>query len=144
MRAVVVGVGRMGRRHLQVVRDLGLELAGICDTDPQALALAAGEYGVPPEHRFEDVAAMLAERKPDVVIVATTAPTHCAYTCAAAEAGAKYILCEKPMAVSLAECDQMLTVCRRHRVKLAINHQMRFMEQYTEPKRIAESRRSAV
>jgi predicted dehydrogenase len=57
----------------------------------------------------------------------------------AAEAGAGYILCEKPMAIGLAQCDKMISVCKRLEVKLAINHQMRFMQQYTEPKGIAES-----
>jgi predicted dehydrogenase len=43
------------------------------------------------------------------------------------------------MAISLAECDRMLEACRKYGVRLAINHQMRFMEQYTEPKRIINS-----
>lgn len=139
MQVAIIGVGRMGRRHIQVVRDLGLELAGICDTSPESLALAAREHNVLPEQQFKDISLMLEQRQPDVVIVATTAPTHCEYTCLAAEAGAKYVLCEKPMAVSLVECDRMLEACNRHQVKLAINHQMRFMEQYTEPKRIVQS-----
>jgi predicted dehydrogenase len=46
------------------------------------------------------------------------------------------ILCEKPMAVSLAECERMLAACNETGAKLAINHQMRFMEQYTYPKRV--------
>ena len=43
------------------------------------------------------------------------------------------------MAVSLAECDRMIDMCARHGSKLAVNHQMRFMEQYREPKRIVQS-----
>ena len=65
--------------------------------------------------------------------------SHCAYTSLAAEAGARYILCEKPMGVSLAECDRMMEVCSRHGTRLAVNHQMRFMEQYTASKRIVQS-----
>ena len=71
---------------------------------------------------------------PELVVVASTADTHCKYTCAAAEAGAQVVLCEKPMGVSLTECDLMIETCRAHGTKLAINHQMRYMEQYTAAK----------
>lgn len=129
----------MGRRHIQVVRDLGLNLAGICDLNTEALFSATEEYGVTSDLHFTNVQRLLSQTEPECVIVATTAPTHCEYTCLAAECGAKYILCEKPMAVSLAQCDRMLDVCDRNGTELAVNHQMRFMEQYTEPKRIIES-----
>ncbi|HSB00386.1 MAG TPA: Gfo/Idh/MocA family oxidoreductase [Anaerolineales bacterium] len=139
MKTVVLGAGRMGRRHIQVVKELGLDLVGICDSNPEALALAEKEQGVRAELHYSDVASLLQAIRPACVIVATTAPTHSAYTCLAAESGAKYILCEKPMAVSLAECDRMLEICQQHGTRLAINHQMRFMEQYTETKRIINS-----
>ncbi len=43
------------------------------------------------------------------------------------------------MGVSLAECDLMIETCRAHGTKLAINHQMRYMEQYTAVKEITDS-----
>ena len=135
MKTAILGVGRMGQRHIQVARDLNLELAAICDQNPETLSVVGREQAIPAERQFTDVAALLEQTRPECVIIATTAPTHSPYTCLAAEAGARYILCEKPMAVSLAECDRMIDACRRNNVKLAINHQMRFMEQYTEPKR---------
>jgi predicted dehydrogenase len=139
MKTIIIGAGRMGRRHIQVVRDLGLNLVGLCDLNPEALSLATQEHNVSPELCFTDVQQLLKKTRPECVIIATTAPTHCEYTCLAAEAGAKYVLCEKPLAVSLAECDKMLEVCARNGTELAVNHQMRYMEQYTEPKRIIAS-----
>ena len=139
MRTAVIGVGRMGRRHIQVANDLGLQLTGVSDHSAKTLALTSKEHDIPPDQQFTDAAALLERTHPECVIVATTAPSHCAYTCLAAEAGAKYILCEKPMGVSLAECDRMIEVCQRNNAKLAVNHQMRFMEQYTEPKLIVNS-----
>jgi predicted dehydrogenase len=137
--AAVIGAGRMGRRHIEMVRQLGLELVGVSDAQPASLALAATQQGVPEHLLFADASAMLTQTTPSCVVVATTAPSHCEYTCLAAERGAKYILCEKPMAVSLAECDQMIRVCARHGARLAVNHQMRFMQQYMEPKRLLAS-----
>lgn len=139
MRAAVIGTGRMGRRHIQVIQELGLALVGICDCNPEALAMAAEEQRAPRDIHFADPHLMLSQTKPECVIVSTTASTHCEYTCLAAEAGARYIFCEKPMAVSLEECDRMIATCQAHGVRLAINHQMRFMEQYTEPKHIVQS-----
>ena len=135
----MIGAGRMGRRHIQSICHLGLTLVGVADQSREALVAASEEHRLSPERCFTDVRVLLEETKPECVIVATTAPAHCFYTCLAAEAGARYILCEKPMAVSLAQCDRMLEVCQKRGAKLAINHQMRFMQQYTEPKRIVQS-----
>ena len=139
MKTAVIGAGRMGRRHIQIVRDLGLDLAGVCDSSADALASAQKEQHVPAAAVFTDARKLLTQLRPECVIIATTAPTHCQYTCAAAEAGARHILCEKPMAVSLDECDEMIEACARYGAKLAINHQMRFMEQYIVPKRLLNS-----
>jgi len=139
MKVAVIGVGRMGQRHVQVIRDLGLQLVGVCDVNPESLALAGKEYGIPSEQRFHNAGVLLEQTTPECVIIATTALTHCVYTLLAAEAGARYILCEKPMGVSLAECDRMIETCQAYGVRLSINHQMRFMQQYTEPKRIVQS-----
>jgi predicted dehydrogenase len=139
MNAAVIGVGRMGRRHVQVARELGLSVTAIVDRSAETLASARAELSIREGDAFTDVAPMLAAKKPEVVIVATTAPTHADFTVAAAKAGAKFILCEKPMATSLADCDRMLEACRASGTKLAINHQMRFMEQYTRPKALLES-----
>jgi predicted dehydrogenase len=139
LKTVVIGAGRMGRRHMEVVRQAGLTLVGVADRNSEPLAAAADEYSVSAEGRFTDAAEMLRALRPECVVIATTAPTHCEYTVLAAELGARFILCEKPMATSLAECNRMIEACRKAEARLAINHQMRFMEQYTEVKRLVES-----
>jgi predicted dehydrogenase len=139
MRTAIIGLGRMGRRYVQIVRNLGLPIVGTHDANPATLREAAAGLALPPDCLFSDASALFGKARPECVIVATTAPTHCDYTCRAADAGARYVLCEKPMAVSLAECTRMIETCNRHGVALAINHQMRYMEQYTLPKRIVNS-----
>jgi predicted dehydrogenase len=128
----------MGRRHVHAVRSLGFDVRAICDTSAESLALTEREHGIAADRQYHDLRELLARTRPDGLIIATTAPTHAEYTCMAAEAGVKVILCEKPMAVSLAECDRMLRACREHGARLAINHQMRFMEQYVLPKAMVE------
>jgi predicted dehydrogenase len=120
----------MGRRHVLAATGIGLDLAGIGDISPAALAEAQKE-GVPEERCFVDVRRMLHVLAPEAVIVATTAPSHAELVCLAAEAGARCILCEKPLAVSLGEAERMIGVCREKGARLGVNHQMRYMEQYT-------------
>jgi predicted dehydrogenase len=139
MKTVILGTGRMGRRHIQVVKEVGLDLVGISDTNSEALACAEKEQGIPSGLLYSNAASLLKEKHPECVIIATTAPSHAEYTCLASGLGAKYILCEKPMAISLVECDQMLETCAKNQTSLAINHQMRFMEQYIEPRQLINS-----
>jgi len=139
MKTVVIGTGRMGRRHILSAKALGLDVVAVCDTNAESLSLAASECDLPPQALFSSTKEALARHAPEVVVVATTAPTHAGYAIEAVEAGASYVFCEKPMAVSLAECDAMLETCVRRGTRLAINHQMRVMEQYTQPKELLAS-----
>src|SRR5689334_21111219 len=98
MRGVVIGLGRMGLRHLQVAAGEGIEIVGVADRRPEALQQAR-DAGVAAEALFDDADSMLRETRPELVVVATTAPSHARFTCVAAEFGAASVLCEKPMAV---------------------------------------------
>jgi predicted dehydrogenase len=129
----------MGRRHITAARNAGFELAGIFDQSAEALATTLTECNVDKALAFDDAARMLQTVRPDAVVISTTAPSHCEFVCAAAGAGLRYILCEKPMACSLEECDRMIAACRAAGAKLAVNHQMRFMEQYTDIKALTET-----
>lgn len=139
MKFCAIGLGRMGRRHLQVARNLGLEIVGIYDPMPESIRLAIEEYKLSEQMVFFSAKEMFEKTKPDALVVSSTATSHCEYVCLAAEAGVKYILCEKPMSVSLAECDKMIEACERSGSVLAVNHQMQFMEQYTIVKELVNS-----
>lgn len=82
---------------------------------------------------------MLRKEKLDIVSVCTWPPFHCEMTERAAEERVKGIICEKPMAMSLAEADRMITACRKSGTKLAIGHMRRFLNMYTEAKNILNS-----
>jgi predicted dehydrogenase len=62
---------------------------------------------------------LLADAEVDGVYIATPVHVHAAQTIAAANAG-KHVLCEKPMAMNVAECDRMISACRANGVKLGI------------------------
>jgi predicted dehydrogenase len=129
----------MGRRHLHVVSQLGWEVAGIADRSAATVDAAGNEWGVPASRRFTHGEQVIREQRADCVIVAPTAPAHAELTCLAAESGARFVLCEKPMACSLEECDRMIEACRQSGTRLAVNHQMRFMDQYVRVKEILDA-----
>ncbi len=129
----------MGRRHLQVAKNLGFGIAGIYDPLPESVDLALKEHGLPASVVFDSPQRMLESVRPDALVVASTAPSHCEYVCMAAAAEVRHVLCEKPMAVSVVECDRMIVACAASGTSLAVNHQMQFMEQYTLVKELASS-----
>lgn len=129
-RIIVIGVGRMGQAHAKAAQSLGQTIVALVDRDEAKLQAAQASLNLSGDVCFTDLEAALA-LKPDVAMIATTAPAHADLTIACARAGVKKILCEKPMAQSLAQCDAMIAACQEADAELAINHQMRFMDQYT-------------
>ena len=80
---------------------------------------------------FHDHRQMLEEVKPDLCIIATHPELHAQIVEDCAQAPAtRAIICEKPMALSLAECDRMIQVCDHHGVLLQINHNRRWHAQW--------------
>jgi len=68
---------------------------------------------------------LLADREIDAVYIATPVHLHATQTIAAADAG-KHVLCEKPMAMNVRECDQMIAACRANDVKLGVAYYRHF------------------
>lgn len=139
MKAAIIGCGRMAQNHVKAAQALGLEVVGAADMKQEALDAMQAACGIAAQACFTDAQKMLEQTQPQLVMIATTAPSHAMLTQMAAESGASHILCEKPMAQSLAQCDAMMAACEAAGATLAINHQMRFMEQYTAPKAMLES-----
>jgi predicted dehydrogenase len=78
---------------------------------------------------------------PDVDVVYVVLPNsmHAEYTIRAAQAG-KHVLCEKPMAISVAECDQMIAACKKVGRQLAIGYRLHFEPHTLEMVRLARSK----
>lgn len=139
MKAALIGLGRMGMRQATVLQQCKVQISAISDLNQSACDAAGNEYGVPSEFRFTSPEELITRVKPEILVVATTAPSHHHLVIKAAGNGAKMILCEKPMATNLRDCEAMISACKAAGVRLAVNHQMRFMDQYTIPKSMAES-----
>ena len=126
--AAIIGCGRMSLHHADAYKKVGIPLVAVADIAEEALDRYRENYGV---HRtYTDYEKMLDEVRPDLVSVVTHDKMHCPMVVAAAERGAKGIVCEKPMAMDLAEADRMLDACRASGTKLAISHQRYYAPQY--------------
>lgn len=83
----------------------------------------AHRHGV--QRWYSDWRELLDDPEVDAVYIATPPYEHAEQTIAAARAG-KHILCEKPMALTLEECDRMIAACREADVRLGLSFMMRF------------------
>jgi predicted dehydrogenase len=130
MNAAIIGLGRMGLRHLTVLQQLGMKIIAAADIQETAIALAEQHLGTPIPMHFTSAEALIAEAEFDALVVATTAPFHLGPVVAAAGRRTRFILCEKPFATSIADGEDMIAACAANGTVLGVNHQMRFMEQY--------------
>lgn len=87
----------------------------------------AAFYGVSPSaiYSYENFDDIRHNREIDAVYIALPNSMHAEYTIRAAQAG-KHVLCEKPMATSLADCRKMIDACRKANVKLMIAYRCQY------------------
>jgi predicted dehydrogenase len=81
---------------------------------------------------------LVADPEVDAVYLATPVHLHAAQATAAAEAG-KHVLCEKPMAMDVRQCDRMLAACRASHVRLGVAYYRRFYPAVARVRQIVES-----
>ncbi|MBI2504402.1 MAG: Gfo/Idh/MocA family oxidoreductase [Candidatus Latescibacteria bacterium] len=104
------------------------ELVGVCDLRQDALEAFRQRWQEvwPAMRYYTDFGRMLEEQKPDLVSIATSDHTHAGLTVAAAQCGARAILCEKPIATTLADADRMIEATQSRGVLLSVEHTRRW------------------
>jgi glucose-fructose oxidoreductase len=102
-------------------------LAALVSGDPEKARRVAAEHDVPARSIYSYETFDRIRDNPDVDVVYVILPNsmHAEYTIRAAKAG-KHVLCEKPMAVSSAECRAMIAACRQAKRKLMIGYRSHF------------------
>jgi predicted dehydrogenase len=125
----VVGLGHISEvailpafRHSRKTK-----LVALVSGDAKKAQRLAKKFGASDYYTYDDYVLALNHPQVDAVFIATTNGTHAEYTVRAARAG-KHVLCEKPMANSVAECQQMIEACRARNVRLMIAYR-----KYVEP-----------
>lgn len=119
LRLGVVGLGRAFTLMLPTfLADRRVQLVGACDPREQARSQFEQDFDAP---AFETIEALAAESTVDALYIASPHQFHAEHTRIAAAYG-KHVLVEKPMALSLKECDQMIADCAEAGVKLIVGH----------------------
>lgn len=123
IRIAVVGCGRISRNHFGSVEKhaADMELAAICDNDPEVLEEHAGRLGVPAFLSYDE---MLRKADCDLVAICTPSGLHPSMVIRAAEAG-RHVMTEKPMATRWADGLEMVRACDRAGVRLFVIKQNR-------------------
>ena len=102
-------------------------LAALVSGTPEKLKTYGEQYGIPETHRYsyETFDRIIDNPDVDIVYVITPNSLHRPFTERAARAG-KHVMCEKPMANTVADCEAMIAACRKAGRKLMIGYRSRF------------------
>jgi predicted dehydrogenase len=134
----IIGLGRVSPAHVESYASLPREarVAAVCDTDEVALEAVASRLGVP---GFRDYRQLLAHPGVDAVVILLPHLLHHPAALAALQAG-KHVTLEKPMAVTEAECENLIAVARDRGVVLSVSENSRFVESYLRVAQLIEER----
>jgi predicted dehydrogenase len=148
LKAAIIGTGLrhgkggtgfgMSHQHVSGLKQAeGVELVALCDLKPELAEAFRQEHGG--QRIYSDYHEMLEREKPDIVCIATWPHLHGEMLIAAAQAGAKGVYCEKPMARTFGEAQRMIEAGKKHNTLLAFNHQRRFDPAYVACKQLIQS-----
>jgi predicted dehydrogenase len=121
----LIGAGDIARKRIApALRDLpNCDLVAISRSRSELAESFANEFGA--RKWFADWRELVADDEIDAVYIATPVYLHAEQTIAAAKAG-KHVLCEKPMALNVEQCDEMIQTCGGNNVKLGVAYYRRF------------------
>jgi len=121
VRAVIVGVGHLGKHHARILASLpGVTLAGVIDTDAARASQVAAERGTT---AYADVSQV--PGKIDLAVVAVPTESHARIAQGLLASGV-HTLVEKPITQTIAEADALVATARARGVVLAVGHSERF------------------
>lgn len=124
MKIGLIGIGSMGHAHASAWQALGADVVGVTALDPAATEEFAHRFGLQPYASYEELLDAV-----DIVDLCVPTDLHRAFTEQAAAAG-RHVICEKPIALSSADGEAMITACRQAGVRLFIAQVVRFFPQY--------------
>ncbi|NKX45649.1 Gfo/Idh/MocA family protein [Roseicyclus persicicus] len=123
MRWGLIGASNIAANHMiGAIRAAGGEIRSVLSASADRAASYAAQHGIP--HGYADLDAMLASDDLDAVYISTTNEKHLAQAMAAIAAG-KHVLCEKPLAMTVADAITMVRAAEAAGLVFATNHHLR-------------------
>lgn len=118
----VIGYGgafNMGRAHLQEMAKAGMVPTAVCELDPERLKVAVQDF--PGIETYASVEEMLTKSRVALLAIITPHNTHAPLALQCLKAG-RHVVCEKPFAITTAECDEMIDAACKKDVVLSTYH----------------------
>lgn len=128
MKYALIGCGRISTNHIKAAINSKLELVALCDIVSEHMEAVLEKYSLHTNtsiKRYTNYKKMIEEVKPELVSIATESGLHGEIALYCIEQGIHTII-EKPIAMSLEEADQIITLAEKKGVKVAACHQNRF------------------
>lgn len=128
MKYALIGCGRIATNHMKAAVNNQLEIAAVCDILPEAMENLLEKHGLekdPSIVRYVDYRLLLDEVKPTLVSIATESGIHAEIALECIDRGI-HVIIEKPMAMSIADADEIICRSEEKGVKVAACHQNRF------------------
>ena len=139
MKFAVMGLGGRGSTYAHFIKYYGSELVAVCDPDISKKELAVNEYGMPEDGFFTSEEEFFSKGKiADALVIATLDDIHYRQTMRALDLGYD-ILLEKPIAMTLRECEDIRDKAKACGRKVVVCHVLRYSPYYTKVKEILDS-----
>jgi|GEM_PF-431962 len=133
----IIGVGSIAPCHARgFLKDGRAKIVNVCDLDEDEATIKAKLWGA--ERTCVDYNDLLNDPEVDAVDILLPPRLHTEVAVAAAEAG-KHILCEKPLATTLEDCDAIIAAAKKNNVKLMVCHNQLFYQPHREAKRLVDT-----
>ncbi len=125
----VIGLGRMGRRHVEAyLQNPEIRLEACCDVNPEALRFLDTRNAAC--RKYTDWHEMLERETFDLLSIVTNGPSHAEITIAAAKKKVPRLISEKPMATSIRDAKLMIEATKASGTRLVINYSRRWADDY--------------
>lgn len=136
LRVGVIGTGRFGRVHLQVLsKSKNCEVTAIADIDEKLVEDVARRWNIP--HRYVDGKQLISAPFVDVVDVVSDEASHAFYILEALRAG-KHVFVEKPLATSFRDAELIYQEAKKRHLVVMVGNISRFSQPYVTMKRFLE------
>ena len=135
MKAAVIGAGFVGRAHIEALRRLGIEVAGLLGSSPERTREQSKALGIP--RAYASLDEMAGDVSVQAVHVCTPNNLHRAESEAALNAG-KHVMSEKPLGVNSRETAQMVELARQQKRAAGVAHNLRYYPMCQEARALVE------
>ena len=143
MRYALIGCGRIAVNHIKAALNNSLEITAVCDVQPEAMEALLAKYGLEKDEsirRYTDYRKLLAEEKIDLASIATESGIHAEITLHCIDAKVNVIV-EKPIAMNMADAEEIIHRSEEMGVKVSACHQNRFNIAVQETRKALEAGR---